>query len=375
MNKNIAIIGAQFGDESKGRVTHEFSKNYDFIIRYAGSLNCGHTIYVDGKKYAHHLVPCIDFKKSSARGFLGAGMVIDLSSLINELSALEIDFPGVSKRMIIDPDSFLITPEHIQQDKDNNKKIGTTQKGVGPAYVSKVDRKGLRLGDVLRTPSNEYYSLTKKLQKMGVQFKYCLELRSELQSSNIIFEGAQSVMLDINHGTYPFVTSSDCTVSGISSAGFGFIKLDEVYGICKAYNTRVGNGPFPTELYDEEAELLRQKGSEFGSTTGRPRRVGWMDLPAIRYAAVKGGITSLVIAKLDILNGQSQVPVCYAYDKEPVCGSDFFDAVPKYTYINGWNDAKDLNQIRHFIDFVEHQTNLPVKYVSCGTAPEDLLTL
>lgn len=376
MNKNIAIIGSQFGDEAKARVAHLFSRNCQFLCRVNGGSNSGHTIYVDGKKYVHHIVPAIDFKYSQAKGFLSAGMVIDLKALYDELILLEKDFPSVSRRIIIDPDAFIVTTEHIEEDKKKNAAIGSTNRGIGPAYTSKVSRQGIRIGDVLKQNS-EYTVLTNKLKELGCTFTYALQLRKEFENSSIVFEGAQSVLLDIQHGSYPFVTSSDCTVSGIYSSGFNFIKVNTVYGIAKAYSTRVGNGPFPTEINGLESEELRQKGGEWGATTGRPRRVGWLDLPALRYAVAKGGITKMIITKLDILDGMKEIPVCVEYESgDPVCGQDFFTAVPKYVNLKGWDKAKSVSkEVQDFISFVETNVGVDIDFVSAGVNPEDLISL
>ena len=369
----IAIIGGQFGDEAKSRVGHLLSRRADYICRFGGSGNCGHTIYVDGKKYVHHLVPSVDFKYSQAKGFLGSGMVINLFDLRDELHKLEQDFPEVSRRIIVDPDAFVVTQAHIDEDKAKNGHIGSTNKGVGPAYAGKIARRGLRIKELL-SKKNEYSEVLSDLDKMGVTFRHSISLANEFNKSRIIFEGAQSVMLDINHGTYPFVTSSDCTVSGIYSSGFNFIRIDRAIGVVKCYSTRVGNGPFPTELEGQEAEDLRAKGNEIGATTGRPRRVGWMDLPQLRYAVLKGGITELAITKLDILNGMKSIPVCSEYhDGAPMSGSDFFDRKPHYVNLPGWKDASSLDKnVMNFISYVENAVGVPVDFISTGVGPKDL---
>lgn len=367
-NGNVAILDVFGGDSGKGKIAHTFSTDFDFLIRFSGSSNCGHTIYTNNKKYVHHLIPSIDFANSNAKGFLGAGMVINPQELFDELFALEKDFPGVSKRMYVDPDAFIVLPEHIEEDKAKNKDLGTTNKGVGPAYASKVSRRGVKLSALLRDNS----LITEALSRLGVNFKYVLSMKEELSKSKCLFEGSQGVLLDINHGTYPYVSSSDCTVSGIMSSGFGFMMPSKVYGLMKAYSTRVGTGPFPTELDGTDAEMLRKAGNEYGATTGRPRRVGWLDLAAIKYSIEKSGVTNLIITKLDILNGWEFVPVCLSYENPPVSGDDFFKAKPNFANIKGWNDSKDISQIRDFIDVVEKWTDTRVSFVSCGVNKSDI---
>lgn len=370
-NKNIAVLGAAFGDEGKGHITHAFSPGYDYVIRFNGGGNAGHTIYRDGKKFVHHLLPSMDFRNEKTKGFLGAGMVIDLEQLFNELCDAEKTYEGVSKRIHIDPDAFVILKEHIEEDKEKNSHLGTTNKGIGPCYSSKIARRGTRVRDFLKSRS----LITGALKDIGVNFTSALELKNDLVKSKILFEGAQGVMLDINHGTYPHVSSSDCTVAGIAASGFGFVMPSKVYGVVKAYSTRVGNGPFPTEIKGSEADSLRFRGNEYGSTTGRPRRIGWLDLPGLKYAIDKGGITSLVVTKLDILSGMDKVPVCTTYEKYPVCGDDFIE--PKITLkdIKGWKNAKDYTQINEFISTIEYWTETKVSLVSCGTNKTDILGL
>jgi adenylosuccinate synthase len=370
---NIVIIGIQHGDEGKGRVAHELSKDYDWCIRYSGGSGAGHTIYRNGKKYVHRLVPCIDFNNSKAKGFLGADMVVNLPDLIEELSILEKDFPGISKKIYVDPDAFLVLPEHIEEDKAKNGHLGSTSKGIGPAYVAKMGRVGFRIKDILKGKLSNQDSYIHILQEMGINFLHVLDLEKEFRDSKLLFEGAQSISLDLNLGQYPYVSCGDSGLAGIHSSGFSFIKIDEVYGISKAYNTKVGTGPFPSEIDGKEAETIRIGGKEFGSVTGRSRRIGWLDIPSLNYSIKKGGITKLIITKFDILNGMKEIPVCTSYEKNPVCSDDFFTAKPHYANVVGWENAKDLNQLKPFIDLVESRTGIEVAYVSCGVNPEDMM--
>lgn len=375
---NIAILGAVWGDEGKGRIVHEFSKDYDWVVRFGGGANAGHTIYRDGVKYVHNLLPSVDFRHKHIKSYLGAGMVIDLEKLRDEIVEAEKHFPGVASTVYVDRDAFLVTNKHKEEDKATNAHIGSTNRGIGPAYKDKIARRGYRIGDILDGGRFEGYipleDLVNELIGLGVHFTHVMEMETEFKLADIIFEGAQGVLLDINHGIYPYVSCSDCCVSGIVSSGFGFVKLDKVYGVAKAYTTKVGAGPFPTEYEDQEAEDLRALGNEYGATTGRPRRVGAIDLPALKYACKKGGITDLIITKFDILNGSKQVNICGSYKKEPVCSSDFFSAEPNYSKLLGWNNAKtDKHEVGMFINCVEHVTGIKVKYISCGTKPEDII--
>lgn len=370
-NENIAILGAVFGDEGKGHIAHAFSPDYDWVVRFNGGGNAGHTIYRDGEKFVHHILPSIDFRHKHIKGFLGAGMVIDLEQLVSELLAAEKRYPGVSNRIYVDPDAFVVLQKHKDADKANNGDLGTTNKGIGPCYSDKVARRGVRVKDFL----NEESAVTSCLTELGVNFKHVLELKQSLVSKKVLFEGAQGVLLDVNHGTYPFVSSSDCTVSGIAASGFGFIMPSKVYGVAKAYSTRVGTGPFPTELSGQAAEDLRKAGNEYGSTTGRPRRVGWIDLPAMKYAVEKSGITSFIITKLDILNGKEHIHVCHKYDKTPVCGDDFTSAKTKMIDVKGWRNPKEYSEIQEFIHAIEYHTETKVSFISCGTDKKDILGL
>lgn len=372
---NIAILGNQWGDEGKGHITHHLSKDYDWVIRFGGGANAGHTIYRNGKKYVHNLLPSIDFTHDHIKGFLGSGMVLDLEQLLKEVSTAEQDFPGVGSKLYVDPDAFVVLPEHKETDKANNKHIGSTNRGIGPAYADKVMRKGVRVIDRM----NDGDPIIASLSALGVQFKGVLELKEDFESSRLLFEGAQGILLDLNHGIYPYVSCGDATVAGIYAAGFNFVKLDKVYGVAKVYTTKVGEGPFPTELHGDEAESLRKLGNEYGATTGRPRRVGWLDLPALKYACAKGGINSLIITKFDILSGMEEIPVAETYEKTPTSSKDFFNAKPNYVKLKGWKDVKDYNdfdsydKIWKFVDYIEEQVGVPVDMISKGTSTRDIL--
>ena len=212
-----------------------------------------------------------------------------------------------------------------------------------------------------------------KMQKLGVNFFTSYQLRQQFKSQNILFEGAQGILLDIDNGIYPYVSCGDSTPAGIYASGFGFVNLDKIYGVVKCYATKVGEGPFPTEASPQDAQILRQKGEEYGATTGRPRRVGWLDLPALEYACYKGGIQELIITKFDILDGMSEVPICTKYQSEIKSSKDFFQAQPKFIKLKGWNNSKKLEQLKELINLVETCTACKVSYISCGTSPQDLI--
>lgn len=372
---NIAVLGAMWGDEGKGHITHHFSRDYDWVIRFNGGANAGHTIYRDGKKFVHNLLPSVDFRVPTVKAYLGAGMVIDLKKLRDEIYLLEDAYPGAASRVYVDREAFMVLDEHVEEDKKTNGHIGSTNRGIGPAYRDKIARKGVRIDDLWTSRHfDPYYDdFMYQLCGKGVHFVHALDMEKEMRVSKLLFEGAQGVLLDINHGIYPYVSCSDSTIGGLHSSGFGFAKVDTVYGVAKVYTTKVGEGPFPSELHGEEAEWLRKAGNEFGATTGRPRRVGWLDLPALKYACRKGGIDSLILTKLDILAGRDVVPVCATYQKPPVCPSDFFDAKPQYMDILGWDDCRNVGQVQHFIREVEYATERDVSFISCGTDDSDIL--
>jgi len=374
---NIAVMGISAGDEGKGSVVHHLSTNYDYVIRYSGGSNAGHTIYRDNIKYVYHLLPCVDWRNKNTKAYLGSGMVIDLEELYLEVSKLEENYPDAPTRVYVDKEAFLVLEHHKVDDKLNNSHIGSTNRGIGPAYKDKVARKGARIDDLFtgRFSNLKLSSFISKLSHLGVHFVHQLEMRSEMEKSNLLFEGAQGALLDLNYGIYPYVSCGDASLSGIYSSGFGFAKLDHIYGVAKCYTTKVGEGPFPTELLGVQAEQLRKLGNEYGSTTGRPRRVGWLDLPAINYACLKSNITDLILTKFDILNGMDKVPVCNSYGYIPVCPNNFFNVRPQYIDVQGWKDAKDYKQLQSFISVVEDFTKIKVAYVSVGVDKDDFIRL
>lgn len=370
--KNIAILDTVYGDTGKGRVAHYFSTKFGWHIRFGGSSNCGHVIYRDGKKYNHHLLPSADYRNPHTRSFLASGMYIHLHTLLEEVKSATQDFPGAAKTIYVDPDAFVITDEHIKIDRETNKHLGTTGQGVGVAASAKYARTSSRIYNHI----NDNAEVIQELKTLGIHFTTLLTLREQFERSNLLFEGHQGVMLDINAGITPYTTSSDCTVAGIAAAGFNFIKLDRVYGLSKAgYLTKSGEGPLPSEIFGEEADRLRTLGGEVGNTTGRNRRIAYLDLPMLKYGIRKGGITHLILTKLDIMNGQDKIKVCYDYGTEIHSPNDFRHAKPYYVELLGWRDARDLKQIVPFIKHIEDFTNTPVEYVSVGVNDADMLDL
>ncbi len=406
--KKVAIVGAQWGDEGKGKVVNYFSGHFEWTVRFSGGANAGHTIYYNDRKYINHLLPSIDLS-SDTKGFLAAGMVIDIEQLLNELEILEKDFAGISSRFYIDPEAFLVllwnkTEDHIMEDMRKHK-IGTTGKGIGPAYTDKVSRQGIkfyhifddnllkdRLGEIhflkselygnkIRQTPNEIYEylvkLREKLLKLKVNFVSAIDMKKIFDDTSVLFEGAQGVMLDLDFGTYPFVTSGSCMAHGVSSVGFSTFELNDVFGVLKAYTTRVGDGPFPTELLDDTRDKIRLVGDEFGATTKRPRRIGWLDLPALRYAKIRSGLTSFIITKADILNGFSEVKVCVAYKVDgkikeiPSTSRDFFKAEPIYEKLEGWPKTNHINFLK-YITFIEKEMGIDIDFISYGPRTDQM---
>jgi adenylosuccinate synthase len=370
--KNIAVLDCLLGDNGKGHFTHHFSPKYDWVIRHAGSENCGHVIYRDGKKYTHHYLPSADYRCKTVKSYLASGMYINLENLLAEILLFEKDFPGVGESIYVDMDAFTISSGHIDLDKAHNTGVGSTGKGVGPAAVSKYSRNGSRVYNYM----NDDAEVIKKLKAVGVTFTTVLAMKEEFEKSRLLFEGSQGVMLDINAGLYPYVTAGDCTVSGIAASGFNFVKLDRVYGMMKPYVTKAGSpGPLPTEMSSEDAIQWRELGGEIGATTGKPRRIGYLDLPMLKYGIQKGGITHLIVCKMDIPEGQRSIKTCVSYGKEVFSPSDFNNVNPTYLDLPCWKDSKDANQTRSFLKYVESFTKTPIEYISTGVKPEDVISL
>ncbi len=385
----VVIIGAQWGDEGKGKATDLLAGRIDYVVKFNGGNNAGHTVVVGDEKYALHLLPS-GILTPGVTPVIANGVVVDIEVLFGELDALSARGVDVSK-LLISANAHVITPYHRTMDKVTERflgkrQIGTTGRGIGPAYADKINRVGIRMQDlfdenILRQKVEgalniknhllvkvynrraigvdevveELLSYADRLRPMVVDTGLVLHQALE-RGETVLFEGGQATMLDVDHGTYPFVTSSSSTSGGAATgSGIGPNRIDRVIGIVKAYTTRVGSGPFPTELFDESGEFLRKTGFEFGTTTGRPRRCGWYDAPIARYTARVNGVTDFVMTKLDVLTGLASIPVCVAYevdgqrvDEVPVSQSDFHHATPIYENLPGWSD--DITGARTFDD-------------------------
>ena len=385
----VVIIGAQWGDEGKGKATDLLAGRIDYVVKFNGGNNAGHTVVVGDEKYALHLLPS-GILTPGVTPVIANGVVVDIEVLFGELDALSARGVDVSK-LLVSANAHVITQYHRTMDKVTERflgkrQIGTTGRGIGPAYADKINRVGIRMQDlfdenILRQKVegalniknhllvkvynrraitvdevvDELLSYAERLRPMVVDTGLVLHQALE-RGETVLFEGGQATMLDVDHGTYPFVTSSSSTAGGAATgSGIGPNRIDRVIGIVKAYTTRVGSGPFPTELFDESGEFLRKTGFEFGTTTGRPRRCGWYDAPIARYTARVNGVTDFVMTKLDVLTGLASIPVCVAYevdglrvDEVPVSQSDFHHAVPIYENFAGWSE--DITGARTFAD-------------------------
>jgi adenylosuccinate synthase len=385
----IVIVGVQWGDEGKGKATDLLGERTDVVVKFNGGNNAGHTVVIGDEKYALHLLPS-GILSPGVTPVIGNGVVVDLEVLFAELEALNARGLDTS-RLKISANAHIITQYHRTLDKVTERflgkrMIGTTGRGIGPAYADKINRVGIRMQDlfdenILRQKvegalDQKNHLLVKVFNRRSITvdeivddlLSYAPRLKDMVCDTSlllgqaldagevVVFEGGQATMLDIDHGTYPFVTSSSATAGGAATgSGVGPNRLDRIVGIVKAYTTRVGSGPFPTELFDEQGEWLRSRGFEFGTTTGRPRRVGWYDAPITRYATRINGITDLVLTKLDILTGLDEIPVCVAYDVDgtrfdevPVNQSDFHHAKPILQMFPGWKE--DISGARTFED-------------------------
>lgn len=385
----IVIIGAQWGDEGKGKATDLLADRIDYVVKFNGGNNAGHTVVIGDQKYALHLLPS-GILTDGVVPVIANGVVIDIEVLFDELTALASRGVDVSK-LVVSANAHVITQYHRTLDKVTERflgkrQIGTTGRGIGPAYADKINRVGIRIQDlfdenILRQKvegalHTKNHLLVKIYNRRAIAvdeivddlLSYADRLRPMVADTGlllnqaldagktVVFEGGQATMLDVDHGTYPFVTSSNSTSGGAATgSGVAPNRLDRVIGIVKAYTTRVGSGPFPTELHGESGEWLRSKGFEFGTTTGRPRRTGWYDAPIARYSARINGVTDFVMTKLDVLTGLDVIPVCVAYDVDgvrvdevPVSQSDFHHAVPIYQEFPGWSE--DITGVRRFED-------------------------
>ena len=403
-NKNVVVIGTHWGDEGKGKIVDLLTESVAAVVRFQGGHNAGHTLVVEGKKTVLHLIPS-GILHPTVQCLIGNGVVLSVPDLFKEIKELEEAGVEVRNRLMLSLDCPLIMPYHIALDvsvekERGNRKIGTTGRGIGPAYEDKVGRRGLRLRDLLDEQQllfklegilkqhnfmlEQYYGaepvtleaclaaslayLDELKPMMGDVLSQLAMLRRNGQA--VLFEGAQGALLDIDHGTYPFVTSSNTTAGAISSGcGVGPLHLDYILGITKAYTTRVGEGPFPTELHDSVGIHLAEKGHEFGATTGRPRRCGWLDVCALQRVVEMNSLTGLCITKLDVLDGLDSVAICVDYQED----SDG-QITPVYETLAGWQEAsvgvkqyQDLPQnAQVYLDRIEALCGIPVDVISTG---------
>jgi adenylosuccinate synthase len=385
----IAIIGAQWGDEGKGKATDLLGNRVDYVVKFNGGNNAGHTVVIGDEKYALHLLPS-GILTPGCTPVIGNGVVVDLAVLFEELETLTARGVDVS-RLRISANAHVIAEYNRSMDKVTerflgSRRIGTTGRGIGPTYADKMNRIGIRIQDIfdekiltqkvegvldlknqiltkiynrraatVEATVEELLAFADRLAPMVCDTGLLLNQALD-RGETVLLEAGQATLLDVDHGTYPFVTSSSATAGGAcTGSGIPPTRLDQVIGIVKAYTTRVGEGPFPTELHDDSGERLRKVGAEYGTTTGRPRRCGWYDAVIARYAARVNGVTDFVLTKLDVLTGLEKVPVCVAYDvggvrhdEMPVNQTDFHHAVPVYEYLDGW--AEDISGARSFAD-------------------------
>jgi len=411
MKKVDVLLGLQWGDEGKGKVVDVLTPNYDVVTRFQGGPNAGHTLVFEGQKYVLRSIPSGIFQGNTVN-IIGNGVVLDPALFKEEVEALEASGHNLTKRLYISKKAHLILPTHRLLDAayeaaKGKGKIGTTGKGIGPTYTDKTSRNGVRVGDILDNFDEKYKAAVDKHKAIlkSLNFEYDLEplekkwfegleklkqfqfIDSEHVINNylkedkpILAEGAQGTMLDVDFGSYPFVTSSNTICAG-ACTGLGVAprNINEVYGIFKAYCTRVGSGPFPTELHDETGELIRKLGFEFGAVTGRARRCGWVDLVALKYAIMINGVTKLIMMKSDVLDGFDTIKACVAYDingkqtKElPFEMTD--DIKPVYKEIKGWktdmtkikSEAEFPQAFKDYISFLEQELEVPIYIVSVG---------
>lgn len=374
------LIGAQWGDEGKGKVIDYFSKDADLVVRFQGGNNAGHTVVVGDKTFKLHFLPSGVI--SGKECCMGNGMVIEPKALLDEIKEVESQGLKVDKLTLSDR-SHVITGKHMAEDAKDTK-IGTTKRGIGPCYTDKAARTGPRVCDVL----NKYSELNKYIGDVSLKVNQAIDA-----GKNVFFEGAQGTLLDIDFGTYPYVTSSNTIAGGAcTGAGVGPTKINRVIGVVKAYTTRVGEGPFPTELSDETGESLRENGHEFGTTTGRPRRCGWLDLVLVNYAVRVNGLSEIALTKIDVLSGIKTLKICTKYELDgeivenpPADLSLLEKCKPVYEELPGWEKLateewrsvlvsgyKNLpEQVRGYMEFIETFTKTPIKLISYGPARSD----
>jgi len=421
MSHTDILLGLQWGDEGKGKIVDVLSQNYNVVARFQGGPNAGHTIHFDGKKFVLHTIPSGIFREE-CQNVVGNGVVIDPVRFEQEITNLRSAGYQPERNLRISLRAHLILPSHRLLDAASEKakgkeKIGSTLRGIGPTYMDKTGRNGLRVGDVFQAdfdqkyqrlklkhldivrsldPSaqidpieeNDFFSSLDNLRSLKCENTEYFLNQIQTQGENILAEGAQGTLLDVEFGTYPFVTSSNTTAAG-ACAGLGISprRINIFMGIFKAYTTRVGSGPFPTELLDETGQKIREQGAEFGSTTGRPRRCGWLDLVALNYAVMINGVTDLMMMKSDVLSGFDDLQLCTSYLQNNSSLSelpmDLAQVVPQYDTLPGWNtDLTNMTkanqippQLLGYIRFIEQFTSTPISLVSVGPGRQQTLFL
>ena len=423
--KTAVIVGAQWGDEGKGKIVDVLSENFEVVVRYAGGHNAGHTVIINGQKFILQLIPC-GVLRSGCKSVIGNGVVLDPMAFLNEVGKLRDAGVQVNSSLFISNRAHVILPYHrmielAAETAPGRVKIGTTSRGIGPAYEDKMARRGLRVADLLDSQLlrthiqnacreknmiahalfntepldadrmyDEYAAIADKIAPFVCDAAALIN-GAMRKGESVVFEGAQGTMLDIDHGTYPFVTSSSATSGGaVIGSGVAPTAIDTVIGISKAYCTRVGEGPFPTELHDATGEQIRKKGNEFGAVTGRPRRCGWVDLPLLRYSGMINGTEWLVVTKLDVLDELAEIPVCVGYkingkatDEIPArgCGYEKIECI--YQRLPGWQSSTEgitrmdkLPQAaRNYLSFLEKQAGAKIGMVSTGPDRDQTILL
>jgi adenylosuccinate synthase len=420
----IVLVGAQWGDEGKGKATDLLGSSVDYVVKYNGGNNAGHTVVIGDQKYALHLLPS-GILTPGVVPVIGNGVVIDPAVLFSEIDALEARGIDTS-RLVVSANAHLIAPYHQTIDKVAERflgkaRIGTTGRGIGPTYADKMSRVGVRVQDlfdekILRQKiegaleqknhllvkvynrraitvdevTEEFLSFADRLRPLTVDTALLLAKALDA-GKTVLLEGGQATLLDVDHGTYPFVTSSNPTTGGAcTGSGIPPTRIDRVIAVVKAYSTRVGAGPFPTELLDSDGEKLRDDGAEFGTTTGRPRRCGWYDAVVARFAARINGVSDFVLTKLDVLTGWERIPVCVAYDvggvrhdEMPMTQTDFHHARPIYEFLDGWDEdisaARSLEdlpkQAQRYVGALEEMSGAPISAIGVGPAREETVQL
>ncbi len=416
----LVIIGAQWGDEGKGKIVDYLTEKCDYVVRFQGGCNAGHTVVVDNEKYVLHQIPSGILHKGK-KCIIGNGVVLDPSGLLKEIEILQNKGIEINDNLFIAKNCHIIMPYHIaiEEQSEKTKKIGTTKKGIGPCYTDKIARNGVRAVDLLYPDTlrykikanleilnfllknlykteelneekifNEYIFFAEKIRKYIVDADILINKAID-DNRNVLFEGAQGTLLDIDHGTYPYVTSSN-TIAGGACTGVGVSpkKINKIIGIVKAYTTRVGEGPFPTEIKDALGEEIRKKGGEYGATTGRPRRCGWLDIVGLRHAVRINGFTGIAITKIDVLDGLDKLKVCIGYKYGSEILEDFpkeieilRNCIPIYEELPGWKEStvgiKDYEKLpknaKRYLQFIEDILKVKIQIISTGQKRNEII--